>query len=66
MHPRDLTPSARALWWYLLATQQTHVELDKAVEESGIPAKTIYEQIRKYPDLFELRGSSVARRSGKS
>jgi hypothetical protein len=58
-----MTPSARALYWYLVATQQTTVEIPRAATESGIPTKTIYEQIRNYPDVFELRGSAVARRT---
>jgi hypothetical protein len=59
IHPRALTPSARALYWYLVAVGWNSVEVKNAAAQSGIPDKTIYEAIRNFPDVFRLRGSCV-------
>jgi hypothetical protein len=59
IHPRALTPSARALYWYLVAVGWNSVEVKAAAAQSGIPDKTIYEAIRNFPDVFRLRGSCV-------
>lgn len=62
MHPHRMTPSARALYWYLMArSPHEAVDVRTATKESGIPVKTIYEQVRKFPQMFQLLGSSVRR-----
>ena len=54
---RDLQPSARALYWYLRAVDGAEPRsVQEAAAESGIPAKTIYEQVRKEPDTFAILG----------
>lgn len=65
MHPAELTPTARALYWYLLAIGVQEVEVTTAAAESGIPRSSIYEAVRRYPEVFEVRGSSVHTIKGK-
>jgi hypothetical protein len=62
-HPRDLTPTARALFWYLMATGWKPVEVRTACLQSGIPDKSLYEAIRRFPETFILRGSVVEGRT---
>ena len=57
---RSLTPTARALYWYLVATEAEQ-DVAQIVARSGIPVSSIYEAARRYPTVFELRGRLIRR-----
>ena len=57
---RSLTPTARALFWYLMATQPEQ-DVAHIVARSGIPVSSIYAAANRFPNVFELRGSLIRR-----
>ena len=55
-----LTPTARSLYWYLMATQPEQ-DVGQIARRSGIPISSIYAAAAKFPTVFELRGSLIRR-----
>ena len=59
-HPRGMNPDARALFWFMQYVQGAAVDIRSAAWESGVPEKSIYDAIQRYPDVFRLDGPRVA------
>ena len=57
---RDLTPNARTLWWYLIATGAEQ-DVRRISQCSGIPLSSVYHAAARYPDHFTLTGSLIRR-----
>lgn len=52
----SLTPNARALYWYLQATQAEQ-PVREIAKNSGIPASSVWAAAARYPDVFQLTGA---------
>jgi len=53
-----MTPNARALYWYLMATHSEQT-VSQIVTASGIPESSVYQACQKFPDVFTLTGSVI-------
>lgn len=53
-----LTPNARALYWYLRATEPTQ-PWPTVAASSGIPRSSLYKTAAAHPDLFRTTPSGV-------
>lgn len=60
MKLRDLTPNARALYWFL-ECRGPSATVAQIAEQSGIPLASIYEAAKRFPAVFELTGSLLQR-----